>query len=261
MWGVEATDLGDDLAQRGKLSGVGVHAWGVGQSAGHPDGTLAESLREKVLHVLDLGGGGRALVGADREQPQGALGYQVGRVGGDALIEPVEVLGHGAPGEVQVRRVTVPSGDLAADHVQRGVVDRRVGDSVLTDDLGGDSLADLREVAGVGEQPQVGVGVHVDEPRRQHDARTRLDDPIGAGDGSGSSDVRDPAGVNHDVGPISVRTGAVDHVDVSNQQVGHQGRPPSGPRCVFCNARCACCTMGAILHQLGSDCKHTGSSM
>ncbi len=164
--GVEAADLGDHLAQRRKFSGVRVHAGGVGQSAGHADRTLAEALREKFLHVLDLGGRGRALIGTDREKPQCALWHQVGGVGGDPLIEPVEILRDAAPGEVQVRRIAVPAGDLAADHGQRGIVDRRVGDSVLADDLGGHALTDLREVAGVGEQPQIGMGVQIDESRR-----------------------------------------------------------------------------------------------
>ena len=162
-------------------------------------------------------GRGRALVGADREQPQGALRHQVGGVGGDALVEPVEVLGDAAPGEVEIGRVAVPAGDLPADHVKRGIVDRRVGDSVLADHLGGHALADLREVAGIGEQAQVGMRVHVDESRREHVPGSRVDGLVGARNRSGARDFGDPAVVDRDVRPVPGRAGAVDDVDVSDQ--------------------------------------------
>ena len=84
-------------------------------------------------------------------------------------IEPVEVLRDGAPGEVKSVGLPFQPAIWPADHGQRGVVDRRVGESVLAEHLGGDALADLREVAGVGEQAQVGVRVHVDESRGEHD--------------------------------------------------------------------------------------------
>ena len=73
-----------------------------------------------------------------------ALWHQVGGIGCDALIEPVEILGDAAPGEVQIAWVAVPTGDLSADDVKRGIVDRRVRDSVLADHLGGRTLADSK---------------------------------------------------------------------------------------------------------------------
>ena len=152
---IETAELGDHLAERGEFRRVRVHPGCVGQSAGHADRALIQTLCEQFLHVPDLGGRGRALVGAHREQPQRALWHQVGGIGCDALIEPVEILGDAAPGEVQIAWVAVPTSDLSADDVKRGIVDRRVGDSVLADHLGGHTLADLREVAGIGEQAQV----------------------------------------------------------------------------------------------------------
>jgi len=63
--------------------------------------------------------------------------------------------GDAAPGEVQIARVAVPSGDLPSDDVERDIVDRCVRNPVLTDHFGGHALADLRKVSRIGEQAQI----------------------------------------------------------------------------------------------------------
>jgi len=213
----------NDLAECCEFAGVGVHARGVGQAAGHADRSCAETLGENLLHADDLVGSGGPIVGSDHQQSQGALRDQVRRVGGNALIEPVEVLTDGPPGEVEVGRVAVPAGDLSADLRQHRIVHRCVAQPVLAEHLGRHALADLGEMIWRGEDLQVGVGVHVDETGR--------DDQTGGVDGAPSRQVGGVADPDDDgtgdghVRGVPRRAGAVDDRPALQDEVDRRGRP------------------------------------
>ena len=117
-------------------------------------------------------------------------------------VEPVEVLPDGAPGEVEVLRVAVPAGDLPAEHGQRVVVDRRVGQAVLAEHLGRHPLADLGQVVGLQQDLQVGVGVHVDEAGREHEAVGVEHAGGGRRGAARRQDCGDPRAVDEHVGAV-----------------------------------------------------------
>jgi hypothetical protein len=137
---------------------------------------------------------------------------QVGGVGGDAFIEAVEVLTDGTPREVEIDRIAVPPGDLLTKHGQRGIVDRGIGEPVLSEELGGDALTDLCQMIGVEQDLQVRMGVHVDESRRQ-DQSIRLNDPVSGwlmGAGGIGDNVSDSGTVDEDIGGVARVFGPVD---------------------------------------------------
>ena len=79
-------------------------------------------------------------------------------------------------------------------------------------------------MAGVGEQGQVGVGVHVDEAGRQGEA-VGVHGPAGGGGGARAGprialavDHGDPAAADHDVRPVRLAAGAVHHQGAAQHQ-------------------------------------------
>jgi hypothetical protein len=135
---------------------------------------------------------------AEHGQPHGAVRDQVGHVHRRAPVDAVQVPADGPPGPVQAGRVAVPAGELVAELVEAAVVDRRVAQPVLTEDLAGHALAHLGLVRGVGQHGQLRVGVHVHEARGHHQAgdvkhRTGLARV-------GRADRADPAAGDHHVG-------------------------------------------------------------
>ena len=73
----------------------------------------AIDVRRISCMARDLRRGGRDVVPPDDQRPDDPVRDQVGGVGGDALVQAVEVLPDGAPGEVEIGRIGVPAGDLA----------------------------------------------------------------------------------------------------------------------------------------------------
>ncbi len=215
----EAAVSGDHFAQCDQLGGVGVHAGRVAQARRQAHRARFEAVRHERAHGLELGRGGRAVVPAHGEHPDGAVGDEVGGVRRGPLVDPVEVLADRAPGEVHVVRAAVPGGD-GLPHLRRGrLVDRRVAEPVLSEHLQGAALAELGEVVVVGQDRQLGVGVHVDEAGRAHQA-ARVDAPPPV---QAVADGGDAAALDGDVGAEPVGAGAVDDLGAADDEVrlGH----------------------------------------
>ena len=145
---------------------------------------------------------------------------------GVRTVQPVEVLPHRAPVPVEVVRVGVPAGDLLADAVQGGLVDGCVGQAVLAEQFRGDALAELGVVVGVDQQLQVGVRVHVDESRAEHQAGA-VDHRAGSGERARfgerprHGDPSDQAAGDGDVRGVTGLAGAVHDDDVADHGAGH----------------------------------------
>ena len=174
---VEAAVLGHHLAQRDELVGVGVHAGWVGQAAAQPDRAVEQTLPDHLGHPRALGGRRGPVVVADHQHPHGPLRHQVRRVAGDPAVQRIQVVGHARPAERELR-ITVPAGQLPPQQRRRDLVRRGVGESVLAEHLAGDALAHLGEMIMVDQDLDIGVGVQVDEPGRQHPS-VRPDHPPG----------------------------------------------------------------------------------
>ena len=234
MRGEEPAELADGRAQREQLGVVGVHAGGVGEPGRQADGPLGHRGAHDLLHRHDVVGARRHVLPPADQRPDHAVRDQVGRVAGDAptletTVEPVEVLPDGAPGEVEVRRIGVPAGDLLAEHGQRVVVDRRVGQAVLAQQLGRHPLADLGQVVGLQQDLQVGVGVHVDETGCEHEA-VGVEHAVGGRRGAARGQDRgDPRAVDEHVGAVA---GALRPVDDGG------GADERGHGTLFLRSRC-----------------------
>lgn len=155
----------------------------------------------------------RTSIGTDGQVAQRSLRNQICGVRGDATVESGEILGNRSPGEVQIDGIAVPPGDLSPDDVQRRIVDGRVRDAVLSDHLGGDTLADLGEVPRIGQQPQIGVRMHVDEAGGQDVTWCCIDDSVCTGKASGLDECCNGAITDENVPTQPRGTGAVDDVE------------------------------------------------
>ncbi|MGX1118375.1 hypothetical protein RKD37_003738 [Streptomyces ambofaciens] len=221
-------------AQLGQLGVLGVHAGRVRQPRRHADRALLHALGDQAPHVLQLRLSGLPVVPADGEGAHRALRDQVGRVDRDAPVQPVQVLADRPPVEVDVVARAVPPGDRAAHLAEGAVVDRRVRQPVLADDLQGDALRGLGAVVGVPQQCQVAVGVHVDEAGGEDQALgVQLAACLGALAAGGRrllDDRDDPAAVDHDVGAVGVGAGAVHDVGVPDDQLFHVPLPQKNVR-------------------------------
>ena len=144
---VVAAVLADDLEQRDDLVVVGVHPRRVGQAGREADRALLERLGQQPLHVRELVGGGRAVVGAHRDHPDRPVRREVGGVDRDPVgVEPVEVLADRPPAPVEAGRILVPGGELPAQLLEHLVGDRRVAEAVLADHVERHALLHLRLV-------------------------------------------------------------------------------------------------------------------
>ena len=207
---VEPAAGGHHPAQLHQLGGRRVHPRRVGQPGRHPERALGHRLGQHPPHPVELVAGGGPVGEPGAQHPQRALRHQVGRVDGDAGVQPVQVFADAAPVPVEPGRVVVPPGDLRAHGLQRGVVDRGVGQPVLPEHLQRHALRDLRQVLRLGQHLQVRVRVHVDEPGREHQpaqiGRIRVRDPargLHGGDGAaGDQDVGRAQGASGAVGEL-----------------------------------------------------------
>ena len=173
-----ASALRHDAAQRLEFGRVGVHPGRVGQAARHPEGAGIERSTQQIRHLDELVRRGGAVLVTDDHHPQVALRHQHGGVRHGSRVDRCEQVLHGAPRHL--RRHAVPSRDLRRDDGRSGIVERRIAETVLTEHLGGDALPDLGVVRGPAQHRQLTVRVHVDEARRQEQARrVGLDRAVG----------------------------------------------------------------------------------
>ena len=158
--------------QRDQLVGPGVGVGRVDQAGRHAVGALRHRLGDQARHLLELVRLRRPLVVAHHQLAHLAeadVREQVDR--GPAAFDGREVAGEVAPPPLGGRRL-------------------RRDRAALADHLGGHPLPDLALGVAVGEQGEIGVGVRIDEARREHlapgvdGARRRARDAPDAGDPS-----------------------------------------------------------------------------
>ena len=125
------------------------------------------------------------------------------------MVDAVEISADGTPAPAETGRVAVPPGQLPPQLPERVGVVRGVAQAVLPEHFEGHALRGLRQVLRIGEHGEVGVGVHVDETRREHEP-VRVDDPVRSC--FRVADGRYPTSGHGDVGPEPRRAGAVDDI-------------------------------------------------
>ena len=114
--------------------------------------------------------GREALLPAHSLDPDGSVRHEVDDVAGRSLVKQVQELLYGAPTDVgwglAVDRGQVPEELLKFFGRRRGV-----GQAILAEGVGSDSLRELGLVPGVTQESEVRVGVHVDEAGAYDTAR------------------------------------------------------------------------------------------
>jgi hypothetical protein len=145
---------------------------------------------------------------------------EVRGVDGDPVaVEAVEVLADATPTPVEPGWIVVPARELAAELLQHLVGDGRVAQAVLAEHLERHALVHLRLVRRVREELEVGVRVHVDEPRADEQAvgfdRPRRRLPAQA------THRGDAAACDADVRCVPGVAGTVDYVPAADQEIEH----------------------------------------
>ena len=155
MGGVDAVVFGNDLTKLNDLFRLAVAAGGVYQSGGEAGSALLHGLIQKLLHLLQLHGSGLPVVHAHNGATQGlvtdkgqlvAAGTLRGLSGEQLFIGAAE------------RGVLADTRKFGINGIN-GIGQRGQGMAAVAADLGGDTLTQLAQPGGVGEQLGIGVGV------------------------------------------------------------------------------------------------------
>ena len=162
---VDAAVLGDDLAQLDKLVGVAPGVGVIRHSGGESDRALVHALPHYVARFVHRVAAQRDVPETDGFQTDGGVRDVVRGVDG-YLAVVVRPEGRDA-GHVEVfGRLAQDAGKVAAIYAVVVGGHRGVAEAVLAEYLGGDALAQSVGVLRVEQQHAVGVGVGVDEARR-----------------------------------------------------------------------------------------------
>ena len=221
---VEASQPARLCRQLDDLVVVGVAPRRVVEPGRQREGALVHALSEHRLHRLDVRAGRRDHVPAYRAHPQRRVADDIGDVHRGVAVEQVQVLGDGRPGARQ-RRVALD----ARVHSEQPpevlrVVERRVGEAVDTDYLGGDALVHLGHVLRVGQQHQARVAVNIDEAGADDLSRS-VDHAHGLDLGDVTPKDADAVALDADGGVDPRVDAAVQYQAAGDEQVVHSLSP------------------------------------
>lgn len=219
---VDAAESGGFLGETDEFVGGGVAAGRVVEAGRHAKGALFHAFTEHGPHVGDVGVGGGGIVPAHGADADRGVADDIGDVDGDLVVEHGEVLGDGGPG-VGEGWGAVEAG-VELDEVPEVIVGGEGGVGVAVDayEFGGDALADLGVVLGLGEDDEAGVGVHVDEAGADDFARG-IDGVVGGGVGVVAAEDADLVTLDADCGVEAWVAGAVDDEAVLDEGIEHGG--------------------------------------
>ena len=176
--GVERAGPVQGAAQLDQLRGPGEPGRHVGQAGGHPVRALVERLGQQPLlrpHLVR----GELLGQPGRRDPQLAVPDQGRDVDRHAAIRERRGVA-GQVGPVRLDRVVADPGqqiELIGPALRS---ERERGEPTVADHLGGHALVQLALGPAVQQHTDIGMGVHIDEARR--DDQAARGQPVGAGD-------------------------------------------------------------------------------
>ena len=212
MGAVETAFFRGDGGDGGQFGGVAVSARGVGQSGGEPERAVAHALTGKFAHCGQFRIGGQAGRPAHGGHPNGGVRDEMEDVAGGVTIEQGEEVGDAAPADIRWR--PIDRRQIDQELLQGSGRGGSVRQAVHAEGLGGDSLPDLGLVVRIGEQLEVGMGVHINEAGANHVAAGVHGAPSIDRRGIAGDDLYGVSGYG-DAGAITRRAGAVDHRAVS----------------------------------------------
>ena len=151
---------------RGEFGTIGVPAGLIDEAARHAEGALFDRLADEARLRLELLPLQPPVVGARDAGPGRAEAHERGHVGRHtATFHRAEELIEGRP--VHVDPVVM---SVALLREARRPVQRRSRRAAVPADLGRDALGDFSQHPAVGEPQLVGVGMDVDEARRERES-------------------------------------------------------------------------------------------
>ena len=159
---VEAALLGGGGGDGGQLVGVAVCAGGVGEARGESKGAVAHSLSSQVLHLRQLGIGGQPGSPAHDSDADGGVGDEVKHVAGGVAVKQGEEIRDAAPAHA-IGSGSVDGSQIDEELFQGPGRGWRVGQAVHPQRFRGYALADFGFVGRLGEELEVGMGVHINE--------------------------------------------------------------------------------------------------
>ena len=174
----------------------------------NPNAPSLHALTGKVAHGGQLRIGGQAGGPAHGGDADGGVGDEMEHVAGGVAVKQGQKVGDAAPADV--RRLAVDRRQVDQELLQGSGCGWRIGQAVHAQGLGGHALADLGLVVRVGEQLEVGMGVHVDEAGANHVA-AGVDGAAGIDRRRIARDDLDRVAGDGNTGPIAGGAGAVDH--------------------------------------------------
>ena len=227
---VDAAALPHDLPQLDQLRGVGPRARVVTRARRESDRALLEALADQPPGLVQLLAPERGIPEAEDLEAHRRMRYQVGRVDRDSPVIVAPERGDAAHVEV-VGRVPEQAAQPVAVQPVVGRRQGRVRHAVDAEELRRDALPKAVRVLRIGQQRPFGVGVGVDEARRDDQAGC-LDHAPGRCVGEVLDRVNRLSD-DADVGAIARAPRAIDDGSASHDQVEHAR--PSRPRGVPCN--------------------------
>ena len=216
---VEAAALSGDPSQRDELIGLGVAPRGVDEAGGESPGPVLEAPRRQALHLGQFlsrrGPAGKS----HRCDPDRTVPDKLEDIHRRAVsLEPPEVVAERLPVPVE------PSSQEAGEALKLCVELRRKrsgGKPAIPDDLRGHALADFRLGPAIGPEPEVRVGVHVNEAGGDDKA---VGPEVNAGRlATESADRRDPVIPNSEVCGAGGFSAAVNDPPPLYDQLEHNG--------------------------------------
>lgn len=189
------------------------------EAGGEADGAGIETFLGEEGHALDVVERRQARRPAHHRPADIAVPDHRGDVDAEiAFPEPIEILGEAAPRHVHAR------GDVA-DQLVAGhlVAERRARRAALPHDFERDALMHLAVGRAVDQQREIGMGVDVDETRRDREALGI--DPRLRDRAVQCADLRHHAIANADIAGVRRPTRAVDDVAVRDDRVEQTDLP------------------------------------
>ena len=208
MGAVESAFFRGHGGDGGQLVGIAVRAGRVGQTGGESERPVPHALAGEIAHGVQFGVGGQARRPTHGGDADGRMGYEVEHIAGGVAVEESEEVGDAAP--TYVRRSAVDRRQVNEELLQGAGSGGRIGKAVHAQGLGSHTLADFGLVVWIGEQLQVGMGMHVDEAGAD-DVATGVDGAAGIhGRRVAADDMNGVAG-DGNAGAVTGGSGAVDH--------------------------------------------------
>ena len=210
--------------QRPQLGGGRISAGRVIQPGRQPPSPLLHRLAGHGFHILQLGGGGRAVAPAHAPNADGRVAQNVSHIDRHRVVILIQQLRDGKPVRRQWRIPVQPriQPDITLQFL--AALERRVRNAVNPHQFGSNALPHLGVVMRLPQNGKPGMGMQINKPRTNHPPRG-VNHPRRLQPGNIAAPDTNPVPL-HQRRPIKPRTARPIHNQpVGNNQVQHNKLP------------------------------------